>query len=306
MLKNKVLNKYTVIASLSSVLYHKTEETRAISILKEDMFRLSTWLGTHTDKSKEEQLWFFSTSTRHNAYRPGSSGVVFVLDGLKLGKDYAGSPFDYWGEEWHEAAKKVGREGAHDEAEERVYSDTPTIPKASKYIKEIHAEWWMPGNDYDANAYQRHRSLTLLAKKLGIPIFWYEDTGKILDKKEAKNFSDFPKGPAMKAEDLQSRLLHSGISAYRTKEWLALLSIEPAKKRSDIPKDAWRHLSRSSDGHGSFEAYIHNATKNMLKDEMRYVYKLQKQMTRTGSKTVKEFYWKMLDKLLKLEKESSG
>jgi len=145
--------KYLVLSDLSAILYHKTEESKAIKILKENKFRLSTWLGTAADRPKDvEQLWFFSTSTKPGAYKRGYSGVVFVLDGAKLNKKYAGSPFDYWGQDMREVAKNNGRD--LDEAEERIFSDTPIIPNASDYIKEIHADWWMPDNQYPRLAWE--------------------------------------------------------------------------------------------------------------------------------------------------------
>jgi hypothetical protein len=308
--RSKLHIKYWVVLSdLSAVIYHKTDETKAVKILKENSFRLSTWLGTASDRPKGvEQLWFFSTSTRPGAYRKGSSGVVFVLDGAKLNKKYAGSPFDYWGEEWQKAAKNNGHGDDYDEAEERIFSDTPTIPEASDYIKEIHADWWMPDNEYKAHAYKRHRELTKLAKQHGIPLYWYGAAKQLdtLPKGEAKKFSDFPAGPSMTSEQLEQETKWGRISDYRVKKWNALLSIQPAKSIKDIPKNVREYLSGWGDGHLGFEADIHNATKGMKDDEMRFIYKLDTQMKREKTKSFKDFYWKMMENLRALERQETA
>ena len=299
-----------VVAKLSAILYHKTTESAAIKILKENQIRLSTWLGGQSDKpkdGKEHHVWYLSTSHRPGAYKKDSSGVVIVLDGAKLDQKYEGEPFDYWGEEWRDAAKKNGNANDYDEAEERVFSDHPTIKPASDYIKEIHTDWYMNDGPYAAHAYKRHRQLTLFAKRLGIPIYWYEDQKSLdtLPKDKAKKFSDFAAGPSMTETDLQDEHRFSGKgSAYSVSRWKALLSIEPAKSMKDVPKNVRKYLSDYSDGHSTFEADIHNASKNMKEDELRFIYKLQTQMKRAGVKTVKEFYWKMMDKLRQLEKKA--
>jgi len=113
------------------------------------------------------------------------------------------------------------------------------------------------------------------------------------------------KGPKMSEEE-RSSFKDRGVSSYTYKMWNALLSVEPAKAYKDLPKDYREYLSRYSDGHLGFEAAIHNATKNMKTEEMRYIYKLASQMKRTGTKTFKEFYWKMLDKVSKMYKESQA
>ena len=290
--------KYRSMAT-SSPLYHRTEEDRAIKILKENKIRMSTWLGTGSDKaSGKDQMWFFSTSTRPDAYRTDSSGVVFVLDGNKLRQNYETSPFDYW--------QKTGRnQEESDEAEERVFSDSPVMTNASQFVTELHAHWWMSDDtSVAAHAYKRHRELALLAKQHHIPLFWYSDLKKmsVLDKSAAKSFSDFPKSQSLTHNDLTER--RSGASEYFIKRWTSLLSLQPAKTMADVPNDIRKYLSGYSDGHLSFQADIHNATKNMSDDKMRYVYKLQTQMKLAGTSAFKEFYWKMMDKLGQLEKAS--
>lgn len=284
-------------AALSRVLYHKTNETNAIKILKDRKFRLSTWLGGSGVDKGSEKLWFLSTSTRPGAFKKGSSGVVFVLDGSSINKDYEGDPFDYWGEAYHKASG-----GDTDEAEERVYSDKPLIP--IHYITEIHADWYIGNKGYEAHAYKRHRDLTLLAKKLNIPIYWYESHKSLdsLNKQEAKKFSDFPKGPELEPEERDYQTGRSNregsVSKYFYEKWKALLSIEPAKSKKDLPfKNMYQYLSSYSDGHTGFKSDIHNASKGGEAGEMKYIYKLQKQMERVGAKDFKEFYWKMIDKL---------
>ena len=98
---------------------------------------------------------------------------MFVLDGRKLGNNYAGAPVDYWGPEFRKIDPTKG------EAEDRIYHTKPYIDNASKYIKEIHIlipkglEWsWADQTD------ARNRELRGIYKQAlqrKIPIFFYDD-----------------------------------------------------------------------------------------------------------------------------------
>jgi len=291
----KVKEKY-IIAGLSPILYHSTSIKNAVSILQENNFRLSTWLGTPSDLTKNtNKLWYLSTSRRKGAY---GGYVVFVLDGNKLSHNYKGMPVDYWGTNFIDV----------DEAEDRILSDKPTIPNADKYIKEIHVNWYTVGDpDWKPYIYKNFRNLYLLAKKYNIPIYWYEDEKafKLLNKNKTKKFSDFEKERGLTSDELKTR---QDLRPYSFKKWKALLSIQPAKKKSDLPSDITKFISPwyKTDAISGYSADIHNVIKQMKKEELPFVYKLQRQMKQEGAKDLKEFIEKMLNKLNNLLKENEN
>jgi hypothetical protein len=171
----RFLRKVLVHAGLSPVLYHHTSVRNAISILKEDAFKMSATPGSGEQELSRGKFYFLSTSRLpYGSY--SYHNVTFVLDGVKMGQRYAGIALRYWRgvqrttQERHEA----------DESEDRIISDKPDIPNASKYIKEVH--YSKQGMNSESE-----NKLRLEAKKLGLPIYAYKDNRdlKTLNKKRA-------------------------------------------------------------------------------------------------------------------------
>jgi hypothetical protein len=171
------LQKY-LIEGISSILYHSTGIYKLDAILRTDKFNLSTSIGTstETDLSKKGKFFYFST-TRHKlggfSLDPAEGTAMLVLDGSKLANKYSGEAVDYWGPEFRKIDPKKF------EAEDRIYSKTPQIDNASKYIKEIHVlvpikfNWsWIDQTD-PRNRNIRSIYKNALIKK--IPIYFYED-----------------------------------------------------------------------------------------------------------------------------------
>lgn len=280
-------------------LYHKTDLHKANAILNENTFRLSTSLGTLSDKTKK--LWFLSTSTEPGAYRRGSSGVILVLDRDLLETKYELTTFEYWPEEWR-------KNPSFDEKEVRVLSDEPKLTPARKYIREIHADWRVREKEdyYSSYDYMRIRKLMLLAKKTRIPVYWYENTEDLntTDKSKAKPSSFFEKRAIRNEEQMNAR--RSGLNSYEYKKWKTLLSIFPAKSYVDIPPDYYKYLSSYSDGHLSFTADIHNATKSGESPLLPYIYKLHRQMQLAGISDFQKFYQLMLEKVQSLRSQATA
>lgn len=122
------------LSGLTGILYHFTQFDAAAKILATGNMVASPISGTVADQNASEgakkKMFFLSTTTsRNGAYHRKFpvEGVLFTLDGRKLGQNYSGGPVDYW---QYELSPK---DKAHsDEMEERIYSDKALIPV--KYI----------------------------------------------------------------------------------------------------------------------------------------------------------------------------
>lgn len=218
-----------VVAETPPLLYHWTEEYHALSILEKNEFHLTTHLGGSSDRPKGETHHFYYLSTTREPTKYNKGTAVFVLDGAKLAKDFHAEDFDYWGEEF----RKISKEDIS-EYEERIWSDEPEIKAAKQYIRELHVYWWWYKPSHD---YRQHRQLTWLAKKNGIPIFWYEDRAdlRLLDKSKAKKFSDFPQP---EGKDTEKDYPDRGVSEYAERQWMSLYNLYYAKSEDQLSKDA--------------------------------------------------------------------
>ena len=136
-----------IIEGLSSTLYRYVNIEEALETIKSNSFRMTNFLGSTTEFNvgKPKKYYFLSTArNKLGSYgvNPSVGGVMFVLDGRKLGQRYKGSPVDYWG------SPERSSLSYQDEAEDRIYHDKPTIPTAIKYIKEVHVYL---GEGHDGN-----------------------------------------------------------------------------------------------------------------------------------------------------------
>ena len=161
--ENEVLDE-----GASSVLYHYTNTNAALQILTDGAFGLSSTVGNKSEAqyAPEGYPYFLSASrSRVGDYHRyvGTSGVMFVLDGNWFGQRYPVKPIDYWERGWQHAPDRTR------ETEDRIFSKEPTIPIGGVrgihvLIKEKH-EFRSPVT----------RKLIILAKKMGIKTFLYND-----------------------------------------------------------------------------------------------------------------------------------
>lgn len=166
----------------SSVLYHLILMEHAITALKNDRFRLMpTNEGVESSFGKAQYFLSLARS-KHSHYfkaEAGSTHVIFVLDGQKMGHNYQIKPVDYWANQ-----KYVD----HDEKEDRLFADKMYIP-CIRYVKEIHFL-------KESGKFKSNDSLTLalLAKRNKIDLFQYDNIKDFLNldkrKKIALSVSD--------------------------------------------------------------------------------------------------------------------
>jgi len=160
-----------LVEGLSPVLFHFTNTTALKDILKHNEFLLTADIGTDSEiaQRKKDNFYYMST-TRHKlgGYSLGrSSGAMLVLDGRKLQNNYSGQAVDYYGSDLVDA-----RQRTKSEAEDRIYSKDRSIPKAVKYIDEIHILY---GDTLTTIEKRNIRQAYMLAKKHGIPTYFYKD-----------------------------------------------------------------------------------------------------------------------------------
>lgn len=177
------------LSGASPILYHLTNQTSALAILKDNEFHLAPATGTAADnKLNKGKMYFLSTARsktgKYNTLRHGM--VQFVLDGIKIGQNFKASAVDYWGEQYR------GFDGGKYEMEDRILSDKPTMPSL-KYIKEVHFQALgdkssrNPEPQVDKRDKLRFRQLIIFCKLKKIPLFIYASSAdaKLMNKAKA-------------------------------------------------------------------------------------------------------------------------
>lgn len=251
--------------SASPVLYHLLHADTAISVLETNKFTLSASAGTNAELDLHREHYYMSM-TRHNLGRYSVTGasannVILNLNGTLLGQRYKIKPLDYWGESFRKAAR-----GDY-EAEDRLLSDKPTVPNASKYITSIRA---MIGEDdgpswkkRDSNANRRIRKLLLIAKKRNIPVRLYKD-------RQAFLIDDERKAVDWRSLNLKSPEKASYYNRKRTPDVFAYSELYERTNKNHLSENAQYVLSRLirnplPQAVSSFQNEIHNSRSS--KDE---------------------------------------
>lgn len=155
--------------SLSSIVYHYTGIYPALKILTSGEFELSSTTGSvEKQYAPKGYEYFLSTSrTKTGGYHAiiGSSAVLFVLDGNYYNQKYPSKSIDYWGN--RDPAQAYGR---RHEAEDRLFSKTPSIPIAGVTAMHILVK---ESAEPHTRAYARKAMIS--AKQQGIPAYLYSD-----------------------------------------------------------------------------------------------------------------------------------
>lgn len=167
--------------SVSDVVYHYTNIWAGAKIMTQGHFELSSVLGSDYEYkfSPPGYMYFFSTTrTRTGGYHDfvGSSAVMFVLDGSWFNARYPGHAVDYW-----QNRNPMGVSHRAHEAEDRVFSRSPTIPIDG--VKSVHV---LVKDDADTRHRTWARRLIIAAKKRGIPSYLYDNqkAWRQLDKRQ--------------------------------------------------------------------------------------------------------------------------
>jgi hypothetical protein len=171
----------SIVESVPDIVYHATSTEKAFDIIRTNEFRLTpTMISTSDSKFRSDKLYFLSLSRiKYGGYTRAmgdtSHIVILEIDGRKLSQRYKGHSVDYWGAGMR-SAKGLDMEYKlrNDENEERVYSDDPTIPKATQYIKSIHI-YVTNEDDIYGPASRNPVTIANYGKKIGLPVAIYTD-----------------------------------------------------------------------------------------------------------------------------------
>ncbi len=211
-----------VLAGISPILYHITSTDSVVGILRTDRFELKPSEGTTVEEGIKSRTYYLSTARtlmskylRANEYPRYS---ILVLDGRKLAANLKGAPVDYWGPD-------MRMNGENFESEDRIFSDSPFIEQAHKYITAIHS--LIDPIKISKYGKQDLFQLQLKAKLRKIPTFFYDNRKAfaLLDERRAITLSKGlldPKEVPEQTTDLNS-----------LSDWLALW---------EMPKSVYERL----------------------------------------------------------------
>lgn len=146
----------------SATLYHLIDLKHATTALKNDRLRLAPVNKAEAELGTRGSYFLSTARSPSSDYIVNGASygnkVIFVLDGTKIGHNYAVEPVNYWHKNPHDN---------RDEKEDRVYANKPYMPLI-KYVKEVHfiadARW----NGSDT------LPLLLICKRNKLPTFQYE------------------------------------------------------------------------------------------------------------------------------------
>jgi hypothetical protein len=262
--KWQYINKEAAIETKASlgVVYHSTGLWNLYDILDTGKIRLSTSLGSASDKATNDYPYFLSlTRSKIGGYHTRAIGnyqAIIALDYDSLRANNKITPRDYWGPEFRKTNQKIN------EMEETLVSKNQFIElpdPATKLIKGLFI-LYKPTNDFKEKAYKLRNTL-LLAKRKGIPIYVYDNEKNWLSQRPEK---------AIPIKDLLDRLKgveESNINWPRRNYFDRYLNIYYAPTLNHLSKDAKALLYKLSDYYvdeavRSLEADLHNARSNKI------------------------------------------
>jgi len=258
----------SITEGVSPILYHVSQIHNVRDMLTDNAIRLTPDFGTGAEKEHqpEGKIYYLSTArSKTGSYGyPVSdhqkNGAMVVFDGQALmAAGYTGKAIDYWGPEFRALGK--------DEMEDRIFSKKPTIPNASKYIKEIHILFDRDRTD-DRNDHVARvlKDLGYKAKRLNVPLYIYTDQQAfaLLNKNKAASVASVDSTAdrlPLPGTDVEPRGYRQGPARNYFGGWVELLKVNDASQLSKVGKEA---LNRAHyhDANRGVDADIHNARTN--------------------------------------------
>lgn len=284
----------------SSILYHFASIRSALNILNTKHFELSSVTGNKSEEQyapKDHPYFLSLTRTRVGDYHRyvGTGGVLFVLDGTWFNRNHKVTPIDYWERAWQHSPDRSR------EAEDRVFSKTPTIPIDS--VQEVHVllkeqdKWRSP----------EARQLMIASKKSGIPTYFYVDekNWRLLNK--AKSISVKDSGGVLSGQ-MPTKPMYSPERDY-LEPWLELIYKNNKADLSDRAEKTRYNLvyygSRYRNEDSGLGGDLSNARKPDQGASRRSAIKIIDYMLKNGHKTpldLKNFLSDKWEKIAELDR----
>jgi len=253
------------------VVYHFTELNNALSIVKENTFKLTfSYSENELIQGKRGKSFYLSTTRSpmgEYSYPPSSPSVMFVLDAGKIAQKYQIKPYDYWNSGFiKNSAKKFGK----NEMEDRIYSFESTM-ESKPYIKEIRIFYVPPDNetiDKDINKAETHFNTIRKIRELNaeFPVKVFSDSASFVYGRGKEVTRNFVK-PDHYNERLQEMI-----------DWLS----------QDAPKYDYRFFG--ADTMNSLTVDIHNIRKNPSESSRKVLQQLQNLIRKNKVSSLSELY----------------
>jgi len=165
--------------SVSNIVWHISNSP--LEILKSDKFSLGTETGP--DSTKSGKAFYLSTArSKTGTYSKSPTGIMFKLNGSLLNQRFKGKAIDYWA-----GSGLKDRSKESNEMEDRIYSSSPVIPNARKYIMGIYC--WI-SSDYDHSYAHYIKKVEEYAKELNIPMIFFSGYKDFIQNKNPKSSLD--------------------------------------------------------------------------------------------------------------------
>ena len=169
-MKLKNILENIISEGASDILYHFMFSHYVLDMLQKNKLNMVAAIGKDSDYKINKNKFFYLSTTRSKSsgFRKGDSKIVF--DRRKLKPRYKITPVDYWN--WPKSDKDDTPTYISSmqslEQEDRIITDTPSIPNAKDYILGIHM--------YVGNKIRNiSKQIIDICEKENIPIFIYNN-----------------------------------------------------------------------------------------------------------------------------------
>jgi len=151
-----------IFEGISQLLYHSTTFKNALSIIQSDKFMLTPDIANKAEQKFRQRgkIYYLSASRIPTGKFQRSMPITFDLDGKVLAHNHSGTQVNYFDNP------------KDSENEDRVFSNSPYIDNAMKYVTSIHIDI----SDIERNHTESiFRKILLELFKIKTPLFVYQN-----------------------------------------------------------------------------------------------------------------------------------